>query len=109
MQNLRSRFRNPDGTTDGSIQSCIRTNDLDLVGDGSHATLIEMVGNFSFGRSDYEDSVELWHRIVRHLSIPVTHVTVHPTRDDHRRLWVQRGYRVIPDLECVSARSPLRS
>ena len=100
MQNLKSRFRSPDGGVDGSIQTCIRTTDIDLVGDGSHLTSFEMVGNFSFGRRDYERSVELWNRIVRRLEIPVTHVNIHPTRDDHRTLWERRGYVVHEDPEC---------
>lgn len=101
MQNLKERFLHPDHSQLGTIQRCIRTNDLELVGDGSHLTHFEMVGNFSFGRNDYESSVLLWDRIVRRLEIPVTHVTVHPDRSDHRLLWERLGYTVVWDPECV--------
>src|SRR5580658_9182607 len=60
MQQVKDRFETPDGSKYGSIQSCVRTNDLELVGDGSHLTYFEMIGNFSFGGNDYELSVELW-------------------------------------------------
>lgn len=100
MQKLKPRFKNPDGSKYGSLQSCIRTNDLDLVGDGSHLTYFEMLGNFSFGGNDYESSIDLWHSILTDLSVPVTHITCHPSQDAHRELWQRRGYEVKPEESC---------
>ncbi len=100
MQRLKQRFLQPDGGKYGSLQSCIRTSDLEHVGDGSHLTYFEMVGNFSFGRNDYEVSVDLWDRILRELRVPVSHVNVHPSRVDHRKLWTSRGHLVRDCEEC---------
>jgi len=77
MQRVKPRFSNPDNTKYGSLQSCIRTNDLELIGDGSHLTYFEMLGNFSFGRGDYEESVELWDSILKDLNIPVDYLKYH--------------------------------
>jgi len=101
MQQVRDRFREPDGGRHGSLQSCIRTNDLELVGDGSHLTYFEMVGNFSFGGQDYEESVELWHTILKDLDVVATEVRVHPTRPDLGEMWRRRGYRVTDDRDCT--------
>lgn len=101
MQRVRNRFKEIDGGRHGSIQSCIRTNDLGLVGDGSHLTYFEMVGNFSFGGWDYEESVELWHAIMRDLNIDVTEIRVHPTRPDLGDMWKRRGYIVTDDHKCT--------
>jgi hypothetical protein len=100
MQRFKPRFRQPDGQTLSTLQSCIRTNDIDLVGDGTHLTYFEMLGNFSFNGVSYEQSVELWHSILTRLHLPVSHITVHPTQDGHRRLWERLGYVVRPDEGC---------
>ena len=101
MQRVRRRFHPPDGGTHGSLQSCVRTNDLDLVGDGSHLSHFRMLGNFSFGGPPYEVSVDLWHTILTDLRVPVDEVHCHPDRPDLSRLWVRRGYRVVPDEGCL--------
>ena len=100
MQRIRKRFLNPDNSKHGSLQSCIRTNDLELVGDGSHLTYFEMLGNFSFG-GDYKESVELWHSILIDLKIKVDPVHYHPDCLKHRDLWTKLGYETVEDLECV--------
>jgi len=101
MQQVKERFSNPDGSKYGSLQSCIRTNDIDLIGDGSHLTYFEMMGNFSFGGDDYFASIDLWDCLLKDLKIPVTHITVHPTQDHHKQYWLNKGYQVKPDEECV--------
>lgn len=101
MQQVKRRFHNPDRDRYGSLQSCVRTDDIYLVGDGTHLTYFEMLGNFSFGRDDYPESVELWHRILTDLQIPVTKVHVHPSRPEHQQLWQRLKYNVVPDDSCV--------
>jgi alanyl-tRNA synthetase len=100
MQRFKSRFSCPDGSRLSTLQSCVRTNDLDLVGDGTHLTYFEMLGNFSFGNNDYQESVKLWEGIVRDLNLPITSVHVHPDREDHWMMW-QDLYDVVPDESCV--------
>jgi alanyl-tRNA synthetase len=100
MQRVRRRFLTPDGTKHGSLQSCIRTNDLELVGDGSHLTYFQMLGSFSFG-GDYAQAVDLWHAVLLDLRVTVEPVHVHPTQDQHRSLWRRLGYETVDDPDCV--------
>lgn len=105
MQQLKPKFKTADGTTYGSLQSCIRTNDIDLIGDGSHLTSFVMVGNFSFNGPSYEHSVEMWTAILGDLfnwdAPAMIDLHVHPDRDDHRKLWDSRGFVVLDNPECV--------
>ncbi len=52
MQQFKPYYIKPELTKEKrlvSIQPCFRTSDIDEVGDKTHLTLFEMVGNFSFG------------------------------------------------------------
>jgi alanyl-tRNA synthetase len=60
-----------------------------------------MLGNFSFGGDDYEQSVEMWHCILQDLGLSGLSVQVHPTQEVHRQMWERRGYGVVDDPECV--------
>ena len=60
MQPLKPRFQHPDGSSYGNIQYCVRTNDIDEVGDGTHLTFFQMIGSFGFGTTNYGQHAEMW-------------------------------------------------
>ena len=62
----------PYGTRLCDYQKCMRTNDLDEVGDVTHHTFFEMLGNWSLGDYFKKDSISWsFELLTKVLNIPV--------------------------------------
>lgn len=67
----------PYGTRLVDYQKCIRTNDLDSIGDKTHHTFFEMLGNWSLGDYFKEESIAYsFEFLTKVLNIPVERLAV---------------------------------
>lgn len=67
----------PYGTRLVDYQKCIRTNDLDSIGDKTHHTFFEMLGNWSLGDYFKEESISYsFEFLTKVLNIPVNKLAV---------------------------------
>ena len=69
--------RHPSGTRLTDYQKCIRTNDIDEVGDNRHLTYFEMLGNWSLGDYFKDESIKMSYEfLTKELNIPAEKLSV---------------------------------
>ncbi len=73
-----------------TVQKCFRTTDIEDVGDASHLTMFEMLGNFSIGDYFKQEAIEwAWEFLTETLEIDRDKlwITVFTTDDDAAEIW----------------------
>ena len=85
----------PHGKNLTSSQKCVRTSDIEEVGDMTHLTFFEMLGNFSFGGYWKKEAITLAHEFITgELGLTIDYVSVFrddesgiPADEESREIW----------------------
>ena len=92
--------KHPQGTRLTDYQKCLRTVDIDEVGDNRHLTYFEMLGNWSLGDYFKEESISMsFEFLTKELGIPVEKLSVTvfagdenaPRDEESAKYWKQAG------------------
>ena len=90
----------PDGTRLTDYQKCLRTDDIDEVGDNRHLTFFEMLGNWSLGDYFKEDSIRYSYEFLeKELGIDMNRISVTcfsgdkdaPRDEEAAKIWEECG------------------
>jgi len=112
MQQFKEYYlerESPYGNRVVSCQKCFRTSDIDEVGDSSHLTFLEMLGNFSFaasaeasgegGESYFKEEAISWayEFMTKEMSLEIDYVSVFagdknvPEDKESQKIWINLG------------------
>jgi len=80
-----------------SIQKSFRTSDIDEVGDETHLTFFEMMGNFSFGGYFKEEAIKFAYDFIKDIGLTIQYVTIFegdkktPKDEESKKIWEGLG------------------
>ncbi len=98
--------KHPAGTRLADVQKCVRTGDIDEVGDNSHCTFFEMLGNWSLGDYFKDEMIPWSYEFLtspKYLGIDPNRLAVSvfagdndcPRDEKGAKLWIEQG--IAPD------------
>jgi alanyl-tRNA synthetase len=92
----------PQGRRLTAIQKCLRTGDIDEVGDDTHLTFFEMMGNWSLGDYFKEEAISMsFDFLTNSLNIPIERIAVTvfegdmtvPRDNEAEYIWKNKGLK----------------
>ena len=96
--------KHPAGNRLTDVQKCVRTGDIDEVGDASHCTFFEMLGNWSLGDYFKKEAISWSFEFLtseKYLNIPVDRLAVSvfagdsdaPRDEESAKIWQECGLK----------------
>lgn len=96
--------KHPEGTRLTDVQKCVRTGDIDEVGDLSHCTFFEMMGNWSLGDYFKEEMIPWSYEFLtseEYLGIPSDQLAISvfegdedaPRDEESAKIWIECGIK----------------
>ncbi|MFH1947414.1 MAG: alanine--tRNA ligase [Candidatus Magasanikbacteria bacterium] len=91
--------KHPSGTRLADVQKCVRTGDIDDVGDQWHLTFFEMLGNWSLNDYWKKEAIEFsFEFLTKELNIPVEKLAVSVFEGDDDAPFDEESYNIWKNL-----------
>lgn len=88
--------------TFSNIQSCLRLNDLDEIGDGTHYLVFHMLGLFSFRQWSLPKTIDFWMSFLESINLLPQYVTIHPDKyHQWKSFYSNYHVDIKEDFECI--------
>lgn len=101
MQQFKPYFlgeKSPWGPNVASCQKCLRTSDIDEVGDEKHLTFFEMLGNFSFGGYYKREAIRYaWEFLTNNLQLTTDNLFITVFAGDEEMSGDEESYKIWRD------------
>lgn len=102
MQQFKSKFKDIEHKgTISNIQSCLRLNDLEEIGDGSHLLYFNMIGFFSFREWTVPDTIKYWMEFLKRINIVPDYITIHPDKPEWSEYYKEYNIEIRFDENCI--------
>lgn len=97
--------KHPGGARLASVQKCIRTIDIDEVGDAVHLTFFEMLGNWSLGDYWKREAIEMsFEFLTKELKFPVEKLAISVFAGDDTAPFDEEAFKIWTELGIPEAR-----
>jgi len=102
MQQFKSKFKDLEykGTI-SNIQSCLRLNDIEEIGDGSHLLYFNMIGFFSFRDWTVPQAIKYWMGFLNQIGINPDYITIHPDKPEWSEYYTEYNIEIRFDEGCI--------
>jgi len=101
MQKYKNNFTDNSviNKTIANMQACLRVNDIESLGDGSHLAYFNMIGTFSFRNWTVEQTIKFWEEYLELINVVPDYVTIHPDCEKWKNFHFCRDVRY--DNNCI--------
>lgn len=103
MQKYKSNFTDENFVaTVANVQSCIRMNDFDEIGDTTHLLYFNMIGLFSFRDLSVQQAIDFWMSFLcEKLELKLSYATIHPECKDWSNYYSKYDLKVKYQDDCT--------
>lgn len=102
MQQFKKQFSDESyHFTLSNVQRCLRLNDIDEIGDGTHLLQFNMIGFFSFREWTVQETINFFIQFLEKINCLPDYVTIHPDKIKEWSKFYNDRFEIRSDINCI--------